>query len=182
MPRDPFANIKETQPDPMVPWATGRAPKTRKAKTNGHVAAGWLTGSQLDRAGEPLPNLANAMLAMRHVAEVSDIVAYDEMLRASDPRGSCAQRSRGRLRAAAGEGHRIRRHAGMAAESRPRRLGKERRTRRSTCAPESAHSIRCGTTSTGCSGTASARLDGWLRTYLGAEDTDLSPRHRHGCS
>jgi predicted P-loop ATPase len=45
---------------------------------------GWLSKAQRDRRGdgEPRPNLYNAMLALREDARFSDLFSYDEMLRA----------------------------------------------------------------------------------------------------
>jgi predicted P-loop ATPase len=42
----------------------------------------WATSAQRDRHGEPRPNLLNVMLALRDDARMSDLFAYDEMLRA----------------------------------------------------------------------------------------------------
>ena len=44
--------------------------------------ADWLAAAQLDKAGEPRPNLLNSMLAMRTDPKLCDAFAYDEMLRA----------------------------------------------------------------------------------------------------
>jgi predicted P-loop ATPase len=43
----------------------------------------WLGSAQCNRAAEPRPNLFNAMLALRRDPRISDLFAYDEMLRAS---------------------------------------------------------------------------------------------------
>jgi predicted P-loop ATPase len=43
----------------------------------------WLQSVQCDKEGDPRANLANAMKAMRDAPELSHLVAYDEMLRAS---------------------------------------------------------------------------------------------------
>jgi hypothetical protein len=45
--------------------------------------ADWLAEAQQDKAGEPLPNLVNAMLALRGDPALSATVAYDEMMRAA---------------------------------------------------------------------------------------------------
>jgi predicted P-loop ATPase len=42
----------------------------------------WAALVQRDRHGEPRPNLLNVMLALREDARISDLFAYDEMLRA----------------------------------------------------------------------------------------------------
>jgi hypothetical protein len=41
----------------------------------------WLTGVQLDKYGEPRPNLYNAMLALRGNPALGNTIAFDEMLR-----------------------------------------------------------------------------------------------------
>ncbi len=44
--------------------------------------ADWLDRCQKDEKGDPRPNLANTMLALREDARLKDLVAFDEMLRA----------------------------------------------------------------------------------------------------
>lgn len=83
--RDPFHDDDDIPPDPGAPWATGAPQKRPKAKVkpNGHAAGGsWLSAVQTDKRGEPISNLANAMIAMRADPQLSAVVAYDEMLRA----------------------------------------------------------------------------------------------------
>lgn len=53
-----------------------------KAAKGASTGAGWLTEAQLDKYGEPRPNLFNAMLAMRGDPTLCDAFAYDGMLRA----------------------------------------------------------------------------------------------------
>jgi predicted P-loop ATPase len=45
------------------------------------VVDSWLNRCQRTEEGDPIPNLANAMLALREDARVADLFAYDEMLR-----------------------------------------------------------------------------------------------------
>lgn len=57
-------------------------PKTgRKGKASSppRPVASWLNEAIRDHRGEPIPNLANAMLAMRSAPELQDIFARDEM-------------------------------------------------------------------------------------------------------
>lgn len=44
---------------------------------------GWIKNCQKNQNGEPLPNLANGLLALREDARLRDLFAYDEMLRAA---------------------------------------------------------------------------------------------------
>jgi predicted P-loop ATPase len=53
-------------------------------KPNGrsaHTGPAWLDLCAKDRRGEPLPNLANAMVALRHDPTMKDAFAFDEMER-----------------------------------------------------------------------------------------------------
>lgn len=54
-----------------------RKPVTRKG------APAWMKQAMLDDNGRPVPNLANAMLAMRSAPEIRDTLAYDEMMAAA---------------------------------------------------------------------------------------------------
>jgi predicted P-loop ATPase len=45
--------------------------------------AGWLPLCQENKNGDPVPNLANALLALREDARLIDLFAYDEMQRAA---------------------------------------------------------------------------------------------------
>lgn len=52
-------------------------------KKRGHSsppAAAWLNGCMRDHRGEPIPNLANAMMALRQAPELEDVFAHDQML------------------------------------------------------------------------------------------------------
>src|SRR5215472_4963456 len=49
------------------PKANGTlAPEPPPAEPSGPDAAGWLARCQIAKGGEPLPNLHNALIAMRH--------------------------------------------------------------------------------------------------------------------
>src|SRR5438046_2144984 len=58
----------------------------RRAKTNGRANQdsandfNWLSRCATDAKGNPIPNLANAMIALRSHPAVRDAFAYDEML------------------------------------------------------------------------------------------------------
>jgi predicted P-loop ATPase len=65
--------------DPAVPLP-GEKTATKKARGNGKAPA-WRTGCMQDGRGKPLPNLANAMLALRNDPAIAACFAYDEMLR-----------------------------------------------------------------------------------------------------
>jgi predicted P-loop ATPase len=58
------------------------AKKRRRRANNPHARAGWLADCAKDGRGEPLPSLANAMVALRNDAAVKDAFALDEMQRA----------------------------------------------------------------------------------------------------
>jgi predicted P-loop ATPase len=55
----------------------------RKIWDKGSPEPEWLKEAQRDRDGDPRANLANAMRALRAAPELSDLIAYDEMLRAA---------------------------------------------------------------------------------------------------
>lgn len=59
---------------------TTKATKARTKPNAGETP--WLGRCQIDSNAEPRPNLYNAMLALRDDARISDLFAYDEMLRA----------------------------------------------------------------------------------------------------
>lgn len=63
------------------PPASGKA-KRKKPGRSREPGPAWLAACQTNDRGEPLGNLANAMLALRADAAISDTVAYDEMLTA----------------------------------------------------------------------------------------------------
>jgi predicted P-loop ATPase len=52
-------------------------PRTKAPK------ADWLDHAILDQYGQPMPNLANALTAIRYTPELADALAYDELLRAA---------------------------------------------------------------------------------------------------
>ncbi len=47
------------------------------------IVPDWLAGAQLDHRETPIPNLANAMLGLRHVPALARAFAFDEMQRAA---------------------------------------------------------------------------------------------------
>jgi virulence-associated protein E/CHC2-type zinc finger protein len=56
------------------PWTPGPA-----TEANGDAVA-WVSQCQLDAKGHPIPNLANAMVALRADPIISNVFAYDQML------------------------------------------------------------------------------------------------------
>jgi predicted P-loop ATPase len=55
--------------------------RARGRRGNGHdQTASWISGCQTDGSGHPIPNLANAMIALRADARLACAFAYDEML------------------------------------------------------------------------------------------------------
>lgn len=81
MPHDPFSNFDELDGlDAVIPRPR-MAKKKSKIRANG-AAAPWLDGAQLDKAGQPHPNLTNALLAIRTDPALRDAFAQDLMLRA----------------------------------------------------------------------------------------------------
>ncbi len=60
------------------------ATKKRRRRANGftYPDPAWLAGCAKDSRGEPLPNLANAMVALRNDSAIMDLLSYDEMQRA----------------------------------------------------------------------------------------------------
>jgi predicted P-loop ATPase len=80
---DPFAAYDAKRKAKL----NGNAKRRQKSrvKPNGHDPAGelaWLSDVQRDSNHEPRPNLYNAMLALRADHRLTELVAYDEMLRA----------------------------------------------------------------------------------------------------
>ncbi len=58
-----------------------RTRKRSRARGNGHdEAAGWIGACQKDANGRPIPNLVNAMVALRTDTGLREAFAYDEML------------------------------------------------------------------------------------------------------
>lgn len=57
-----------------VNGSTGKSTRRKKPKL-----VGWLSQCQLDRSGFPLPNLANALVALRQEPAIREAFAYDEM-------------------------------------------------------------------------------------------------------
>lgn len=58
------------------------ASRTKDPEESKSEIPAWATSAQRDRHGEPRSNLLNVMLALRDDARISDLFAYDEMLRA----------------------------------------------------------------------------------------------------
>lgn len=58
----------------------GISQKQPKGKNPPPFVAKWLNGCMRDHRDEPIPNLANAMLALREASELQDVFAYDQML------------------------------------------------------------------------------------------------------
>jgi predicted P-loop ATPase len=59
-----------------------KADSQKQTRANGHAAGDdWLTLLQRGPLGTPLPNLANAMIALDHAPELAGMFAFDEMLR-----------------------------------------------------------------------------------------------------
>jgi predicted P-loop ATPase len=65
--------------DPIIRLEQVREQKRRQPK---RAAADWLGQAQCDSRAEPRPNLFNVMLALREDSRISELFAYDEMLRA----------------------------------------------------------------------------------------------------
>lgn len=66
-----------TQGEPASNVVTLKPKRARKPKPEG-----WKADWQLSDSGVPLPNLVNAMIAMRFAPDLNDIVRYDDMARA----------------------------------------------------------------------------------------------------
>jgi len=79
MPHDdlPFIGGAKAAGDPIIRLS----PRQKPGRLNG-AAVGWIGSAQCDSRAEPRANLFNAMLALREDPRISDIFAYDEMLRA----------------------------------------------------------------------------------------------------
>ena len=67
-PEDPIVRLEEVR-------------KQRQGKTK-RASPDWIGSAQCDRQAEPRPNLFNVMLALREDPRILDLFAYDEMLRA----------------------------------------------------------------------------------------------------
>jgi predicted P-loop ATPase len=63
--------------------STKRQPRTNGAPAQGATAREWLCQCAKDGRGEPIPNLANTMIALRNDPALKDAFAFDEMQRAS---------------------------------------------------------------------------------------------------
>ena len=77
--------LAEFAPARQVGEAIDDARETEPDKAADEVSVAptyWLGSAQCNRAAEPRPNLFNAMLALREDPRISDLFAYDEMLRA----------------------------------------------------------------------------------------------------
>ena len=64
----------------ITPAKKANLAKASKLKA---IRPGWLQHCQENKSGDPLPNLANALLALREDARLIDLFAYDEMQRAT---------------------------------------------------------------------------------------------------
>lgn len=56
-------------------------PKSSPGRAAAVVVSDWLAGAQLDHKGEPIPNVANVMLGLRNIPEISRAFQFDEMQR-----------------------------------------------------------------------------------------------------
>lgn len=68
------------QSDGLARVGEGVANKHRKGRVPPPFVAKWLNGCMRDHRDEPIPNLANAVLAMREAPELQDVFAHDRML------------------------------------------------------------------------------------------------------
>jgi predicted P-loop ATPase len=57
-------------------------PTKEKRKRKSAAPPDWLNGAVLDESGRVVANLANAMAGLRSAAEIAEVFAFDEMLRA----------------------------------------------------------------------------------------------------
>jgi hypothetical protein len=76
-----WQNLKATEHERHShndPIRFGRTARERK-RPNG-AATGWLDACQKSKHGAVIPNLANALTALRSDPAIRDLVAYDEML------------------------------------------------------------------------------------------------------
>src|SRR4051812_35737619 len=65
--------------------ADDKVAKKKRRHANGsfaHAVAPWLDACSKDGRGEPIPNLANAMVALRNDPALTDSFSYDQMQRA----------------------------------------------------------------------------------------------------
>jgi predicted P-loop ATPase len=63
-------------------WQEPKAKRQQKAEEKRQGQPDWLQHCQTDQNGEPRGNLVNAMAALRGDRHLTDLLAYDEMLRA----------------------------------------------------------------------------------------------------
>jgi predicted P-loop ATPase len=134
--------------------------------------AEWLKGAQVDKQGEPRPNLFNAMLGLRGAAQLAGLFARDEMLRATVlmqpiPGANLDVSARPRLTTDADVG---------ALQEYLQRNGIERIGRDVThqavdlrAAERAFHPVRQYLDALRWDGTP--RVETWLIAYFGAEDT-----------
>lgn len=71
-----------TEPIPLKEYKKGQRKSERKAKSTDGTGD-WQADYQLGGNGKPIPNLANAMIALRQDPALQDLVAFDEMLSAT---------------------------------------------------------------------------------------------------
>jgi predicted P-loop ATPase len=79
--RTEFPGYTEEILEPGVPKEKRRR-RTNGGFTQSTTTPEWLDKCSKDRSGEPIPNLANAMIALRSEPAVRDAFAFDEMQRA----------------------------------------------------------------------------------------------------
>lgn len=137
----------------------------------GPTGAAWLTDAQLDKGGEPRPNLLNAMLAMRGDPKLCDAFAYDEMLRAPilvSPLADDDEDFKPRP---------VRDTDVSIAQEYLQRAGLPKLAKDTTHQAVDQRAVECAFHPVrdylnALRWDGQKRVDGWLGTYLGAEDSD----------
>ena len=77
---EPFTRRSFT---PTSDSAQGAKSRPKKPKSPPPPVASWLTDAMRDHRGEPIPNLANAMLAFREAPGLADVFGHDLMQNAT---------------------------------------------------------------------------------------------------